>query len=79
MFIINLHDLQMLFIFWIKSKFSESLAPYTNMKASNGRLSGDVFSQAPKHGVRHSGAVTPNLFGALPDFLCSEKFALNVW
>jgi len=48
------------------------------MKASNGRLSGDVFFQAPKHGVRHLGAVAPNLFGALPDFLCSEKFALNI-
>ena len=39
-FRINMHNLQMLFL-WIKYKFSECLAPCTNMKAPNGRLSDD--------------------------------------
>ena len=40
----------MLFMLWIKCKFSECLAPCTNMKASNGRLSGDGSVQACRHG-----------------------------
>jgi len=49
-FIISLHNLQMLFMWWIKYKFSECLAPCTNMKSSNGRLSGDGFAQARRDG-----------------------------
>jgi len=49
-FIINLHSLQMLFMLWIKNKFSECQPPCTNMKVPNGRLSGDGSAQARRHG-----------------------------
>jgi len=48
-FIINLHNLQMLFMLWIEYKFSECLAPCTNMKIPDGRLSGDGSTQAHRH------------------------------
>ena len=78
-FIINLHNLQMLFMLWIKYKFSECLAPCTNMKAPNGRLSGDGSAQARIHGGAF-GVSCPHTFFVSPQFLlCSEKFVLNIW
>ena len=40
-FIINLHKLQILFMLWIKNKFSECLTPLHKHESPNGRLSGD--------------------------------------
>ena len=70
--IFNLHNLQILFMLWIKYKFSECLAPCTNMKAYNGRLSGDCSAQARKHGV-HSWTVTTKSFLFHPRFCCLQK------
>ena len=77
-FIINLQTLQMLFMLWIKNKFSECLAPCTNMKVPNGRLSGDGSAQALSNGgIR--GQLPPNLFCAPQIVLCWEKFVSNIW
>jgi len=67
--IINLHNLQMLFMLWIKYKFSECLAPLHNMKDPNGRLSGNGSAQAR----RHVGTVTPNSFLCLSKFYCAQE------
>jgi len=77
-FAIDLHNLQMLFMVWIKYKFSEYLPPCTNMKAPNGRLSGDGSAQA-----RRQGGIREQL--PSKSFLCpqillgSEKCILNIW
>jgi len=71
-FINDLQNLQMLFTLSIKYKFSECLAPCTNMKAPNGRLSGNSSAQARRHGG-HSGAVTPKYFLCHPKFCCVKK------
>jgi len=70
-FIINLHNLQMLFMLWIKNKFSECLVPLHKMKVPNGRLSGDGSAQARRHGgIR--GQLPPNFF-VPPKFCCAQK------
>jgi len=43
-----------------------------NLKARNGRLSGDCSAQAHRHGG-HSGQLPPNLFCSPQILLCSEK------
>jgi len=75
---INLHNLQMLFMLWIQNKFSECLAPLHKHETPNGRLHGDGCAQAADT-VGHSGAVTQNLFCAPQILLCSEKIVLNIW
>ena len=71
-FIINLHNFQMLFMLWIKNKFLECLAPLTNMKASNGRLSGDGSAQVRRHGVAFGGSY-PQIFFVPSKFSCAQK------
>jgi len=71
-FIINLHNLQMLFILWIKYKFSDGLTPYTNMKAPMEDFLATVLPRA-------AGQFPPNLFYAPQILLRSEKFVLNIW
>jgi len=75
---INLHNLQMLFMLWIKNKFSEYLNPRTNMKVTNGRHSGDGSAQVRRHGGFRR-QLPPNLFCALQILLCSEKFVSKLW
>ena len=58
LFLIDLHNLQMLFMLRIKYKFSECLAPCTNMQAPNGTLFGDGCVQARSHRGQ-SREVTP--------------------
>ena len=72
MFIINLHNLQMLFMLWIKNEFSECLTPCTNMKAPNGRLSGDGSAQARRHGGAFGGSYPKSFFVPLK-FCCAQK------
>ena len=72
LFIINLHNLRMVFMLRIKYKFSECLAPCTNMKVSNIRLSGDGSAQARRH-EGHSGAVTSKSCLCPPNFVVLRK------
>jgi len=76
--IINLHNLQMLFMLWIKNKFSECLAPCPNMKTPNERLSGDGSAQARRHGGAFGGSFPPNFFCAPTNFVMLRKFILNI-
>ena len=71
-FIINLHNLQMLFVLWIKNKFSECLVPCTNMKAPNGSLFIDGSTQARRHGGAFGGNY-PQIFFVPPKFCCVQK------
>ena len=71
-FIIYLHNLQMLFMLWIKYKFSECLAPLHKHEGPDGRLSGDSSAQARRHGG-HLGAVTPKSFLWSCKFCCAQK------
>jgi len=69
----------MLFMLWIKNKFSECLVPFTNTKDPNGRLSGEGSAQAHRHGGAFRGSY-PQIFFVSPQILlCSEKFVLNIW
>jgi len=69
----------MLFMLWIKYKFSECLAPCTNMKAPSGRLSGNGSAQARRHEGIFGGSYIQFFFVAPQILLCSEKFVLNIW
>ena len=75
-FIINLHSLQMVFMLWIKNKFSECLDPCTNMKAPNGRLSVDGSAQDRRH-RGHSGQLPQNLFCASPNYVVLRKICFK--
>jgi len=66
----------MLFMLWIKYKFSEYLAPCTNMKAPNGRLSGDGSAQTRRHGGIWE-QLPPNLFCPLPNFVMLRKMCFK--
>ena len=74
-FAINLHNLQMLFMLWIKNKFSECLATCTNMKVPKGRLSGDGFpSPADTGGI--PGQLAQISF-VPPNFVVLRKICLK--
>ena len=77
-FIINLHNLQMLFMLWIKYKVSECLPLCTNMKVPNGRLSGDGSAQTRRYG-QYLEAFNTKFFVPLQILLCSENFVWNIW
>jgi len=78
-FIINLQNLQMLFMLWIKNEFSKCLIPCTNMNAPNRRLSGDGSAQARRHGGAFGGSYLQIFFVPPKILLCSEKFVSNIW
>jgi len=70
---INLHNLQMLFMLWIKNKFSECLAPCPNMKTPMKHFLATVLPK-PEDTVGHSGAVSHQIFFVPPQILlCSEN------
>ena len=69
-FIINLQNLQMLFMSWIEHKYSECLAPCTHKKPPNGRFSGVGSAQAGRQGV-NSGTIRSNLI--FPPKFCSAQ------
>jgi len=75
-FIINLHNLQMLFMLWNKYTFSECLAPLHKHEGALWKTFGDGSVQARRHGG-HSGAVTPNLFSASPNSVVLRKIFKN--
>jgi len=62
----------MLFMLWIKYKFSKCLAPCTNMKVPNERLSGDGSAQTRRHGGTFGGSF-PQIFFVPPKFCCAQK------
>ena len=71
-FIINLHNLQILFMLWIKNKSSECLAPLHKPEGPHGRLSGDGSAQARRHGGAFWGSY-PWIFFVPPKFCCAHK------
>jgi len=72
-FIIYLHNLQMLFMLWIKYKFSECLATLHKHEGPDGRLSGDSSAQARRHG----GHLPPNLFCDPANFVVLRKICFK--
>jgi len=71
-FIVNLHNLQMLFLLWIKYKFSECLAPCRNMKATVEDFLATILPRSADPGGP-SRAVAPKSFLRLPIFCCAQK------
>ena len=75
----NLHNLQMLFMLWIKNEFSECLAPPAQTWRSP--MEDFLVTVLPRPaytgGIR--GQLPPNLFCAPQILLCSEKFVSNIW
>ena len=67
-FIINLYNLQMLFMVWIKNKFAEC----TNVKAPNGKLSGNGSDQARRRTGAFGGSY-PKILFVPPKFGCAQK------
>ena len=61
-FVINLHNLQMLFMMYIKYKFSEYLDPWAKMPADTGAL----------------GTSYPQIYLYTLNFLVLKKFVLNI-
>jgi len=75
-FIINLHNLQMLFMLCIKNKFLECLSPFHKHEVPNGNISGDVLSKpADTGGIR--GHFTPNLFCVPSNFVVFRKICFE--
>ena len=71
-FIFNLHNVQKLFMLWIKYKFSECLDPCTKMKVPNGRLSGDSSAQACRHRGTFGDSNT-QIFSVPTEICCAHK------
>ena len=74
----NLHDLQLLFMLWIKDKFSECPTPLHKYEDPNGRLSGDGFAQARQHGAAFGGSY-PQIFFVPPKFCCAQKNLFQIY
>ena len=78
-FIINSHNLQMLFMLWINYEFSECLAPLHKHEGPEWKTFLRRFCPGlqTRGGVR--GQLPPNLFCALQLFFCSEIFVCFIW
>ena len=74
-FIINLHNLQMLFLLRIKNKLSECLASLHKHKDPQWKTFWRRFCPGPQT----RGQLTPHLFCAPQILLCSEKCVSNIW
>jgi len=74
-FIINLHNLQMLLMLWIKYKFSECLAPLHKHEGLQWKTFWRRFCSSPQ--IR--GAVTRKSFCAPQKFVVLREFVLNIW
>ena len=77
-FLINLYNLQMLFMLRIKNKFSECLAPLHKHEGPNGRLSGDGSTQARRHGGAF-GVSYPQIFFVPPKFCFAQKYLFQAF
>jgi len=71
-FIINLHNLQMLFMLWIKNKLSECLAPLQKHEGPQWKTSGDGSAQARRHGGSY-----PKSFMCPPNFVVLRKICFK--
>jgi len=71
-FIINLHNLQMLFMLWIKNKFSEHLVPLHKLEGPQCKTYWRRFYPNPQTGG-NSEAVTLKSFLCLIKFCCAQK------
>jgi len=77
-FIINLHNLQMLFMLRIKYEFSECLVPLHKHEGPHWKTFWRRFCPGPQTRGEFGGSY-PQIFFALPQILlCSEKFDLNI-
>ena len=70
-FTINLHDLQMQFMLWIKYEFSECLAPLLKYEGQWNTF-WRQFCPGPQTWTGIRGQFSPNFF-ALPDFVVLRK------
>jgi len=73
---INLHNLQMLFMLWIKNKFSECLGPLHKHEGPQWKTFCDVAAQARRHG-EHSGQLPLQCFLCPPNFVLLRKICFN--
>jgi len=76
-YLINLHNVQMLFMCELNVNFQNVKPPCTSMKTPMEDFLATVLSRLADTGG-HSGAVTPNRFMPLQILLCSEKNFLNI-
>jgi len=77
-FLINLHNLQMLFMLWIKYTFSECLAPLHKHEGPQWKTFLRRFCPGPQT-RGHSGTAIRKYFCGPQILLWSEKFVLNIW
>ena len=69
---ISLHNLQMLFMLWIKYKFSECLAPPAQTRRpAMGDFLATILPRPADTG--EFGAVGPQIFFCVPKFCCAQK------
>ena len=70
-FIINLHNLKMLLMLWIKNKFSECQVPLHQHEGHQWKTSGDGSAQARRHGGAFGGS-NPQIFFVPLKFCCAQ-------
>jgi len=78
LFIINLHNLQMLFMLWIKNTFLECLAPLHKHEDPQWKTFRRRSAQARRHGGAFGGSYPQIFFVSSKILLCSKKFVLNM-
>ena len=71
-FIINLHNLQILFMLWIKNKFSECLVLMHKHEGPQWKIFWRRFCPAPQTRGAFGGSY-PQILFVLPKFCCPEK------
>jgi len=78
MFILDLHNLQMLFMLWIRYTFSACLVPCTSLNDSMEDFLATVLptAQAGTHGG-HSGTVSSKSFLYPPNFVVLRKICVK--
>jgi len=78
-FIINMHNLQMLFMLWIKYKLSECLASLHKDEGPQWKTFWRRFCPGPQTRGAFGSSYPPNLFCVHQILLWSEKFVWNIW
>ena len=76
-FIINLHNLQILFTLWIKNKFSECLAPLHKYEGPQWKTFWRRFCPCPQTRCGIRGKLPPNHFCTLPNFVVLRKICFK--
>ena len=77
-FIITLHNLQLLFMLWIKNKFSECLTPFHKYEGPQWTTFWRRFCPGPQTRWNIRGQLPQSLF-VPPKFFCAQKNLFQIY